>query len=247
MFGFGGLSEVFFILFLAMLIFGPEKLPEIGRMLAKGMAEVRKASNELKRTLNAELAASEQEQAARRNLQAVPAPAAEQVQASEPAPPMWPAASAIPEIQAFPAATPAEAGAPATEASAAAALATQASAPGTEIGDPATEVGGSATEASAPLTEASAPATETAPSAGATVAADTDGGAPAPGTESPPAVASAGAGDPASASGPAAGWVPAAAAASPLLAPYGEGHDPNGEAAHAAQPAAAADVVAEPR
>lgn len=84
MFGFGGLSEVMFILFLAMLIFGPEKLPEIGRMLAKGMAEVRKASNELKRTLNVELAASEQEAEARRNAQApgrfqapvVPPPAA---------------------------------------------------------------------------------------------------------------------------------------------------------------------------
>jgi Sec-independent protein translocase protein TatA len=61
MFGFGGLSELFFILFLAMLIFGPEKLPEIGRLLAKGMAEVRKASNELKRTLSAELAVNERE------------------------------------------------------------------------------------------------------------------------------------------------------------------------------------------
>jgi sec-independent protein translocase protein TatA len=66
MFGFGGLGEIAFILFVAMLIFGPEKLPEIGRLLAKGMAEVRKASNELKRTLNAELAVSEQEAEARR-------------------------------------------------------------------------------------------------------------------------------------------------------------------------------------
>src|SRR5579862_3173173 len=66
MFGFGGLSEVLFILFLAMLIFGPAKMPEIARMLAKGMAEVRKASNELKRTLNAELAISEQEKEAAR-------------------------------------------------------------------------------------------------------------------------------------------------------------------------------------
>jgi TatA/E family protein of Tat protein translocase len=112
MFGFGGLSEVFFILVLALLIFGPEKLPEIGRMLAKGMAEVRKASNELKRTLNAELAASEQEQTARRNLQAVPAPAAssaESFQVPELAPtmpPRWPAASTIPAIEPFPAAPP---------------------------------------------------------------------------------------------------------------------------------------------
>lgn len=79
MLGFGGLGELVFIFFLAMLIFGPEKLPEMGRLLAKGLAEVRKASNELKRTLNAELAVSEQEAEARRR-------------ASLPPPPPYPAA-----------------------------------------------------------------------------------------------------------------------------------------------------------
>jgi TatA/E family protein of Tat protein translocase len=108
MFGFGGLSEVFFILFLALLIFGPEKLPEIGRKLAKGMAEVRKASNELKRTLNAELAVSEQELEARR-LAAVP-----------PVPPVPPVPSE-PPVPAVPAEHPPPAGlaglaAPALEA-----------------------------------------------------------------------------------------------------------------------------------
>jgi Sec-independent protein translocase protein TatA len=73
MFGFGGLGEIAFLLFLAMLIFGPQKMPEIARMLAKGMAEVRKASNELKRTLNAELAISEQEAEERRRA-ALPVP-----------------------------------------------------------------------------------------------------------------------------------------------------------------------------
>jgi Sec-independent protein translocase protein TatA len=76
MFGFGGMGELMFIFFLAMLIFGPEKLPEIGRMVAKGMAEVRKASNELKRTLNAELAVSEQESESRRRAAALTAPVA---------------------------------------------------------------------------------------------------------------------------------------------------------------------------
>jgi sec-independent protein translocase protein TatA len=91
MFGFGGLSELMFIFFLAMLIFGPEKLPEIGRMLAKGMAEVRKASNELKRTLNAELAISEQELEARRRAAAPPPPMAL-------APPIPAAAPAVPWV-----------------------------------------------------------------------------------------------------------------------------------------------------
>jgi sec-independent protein translocase protein TatB len=67
MFGFGGFGgEVIFIFLLALLIFGPEKLPEIGRILAKTIGEVRRASNDLKRTLNAELAIHEQEQESRR-------------------------------------------------------------------------------------------------------------------------------------------------------------------------------------
>ena len=82
MLGFGGLGELVFIFFLAMLIFGPEKLPEMGRLLAKGLAEVRKASNELKRTLNAELAISEQEAEARRRA-ALPSPS----QSSQSSPP----------------------------------------------------------------------------------------------------------------------------------------------------------------
>jgi sec-independent protein translocase protein TatA len=58
MFGLG-VPELIFILLLALLIFGPKKLPEIGRTLGKGMSEFRKASNELTRSLNAELALDE--------------------------------------------------------------------------------------------------------------------------------------------------------------------------------------------
>jgi TatA/E family protein of Tat protein translocase len=57
-----GLPEIIFILLLALLIFGPKRLPEIGRTLGKGMQEFRKASNDLKRTINAELALDEDEQ-----------------------------------------------------------------------------------------------------------------------------------------------------------------------------------------
>ncbi len=105
MFGFGGLSEVLFILFLAMLIFGPAKMPEIARMLAKGLAEVRKASNELKRTLNAELAISEQEKEAARLQAAAPFPPP-----PPPAPPAWSGGETVPQLAAsgeFAAATPA--------------------------------------------------------------------------------------------------------------------------------------------
>jgi sec-independent protein translocase protein TatA len=58
MFGLG-VPELIFIFLLALLIFGPKKLPEIGRTLGRGMSEFRKASNELTRTLNAEIALDE--------------------------------------------------------------------------------------------------------------------------------------------------------------------------------------------
>jgi sec-independent protein translocase protein TatA len=58
MFGLG-VPELIFIFLLALLIFGPKKLPEIGRTLGKGMSEFRKASNELTRSLNTELALDE--------------------------------------------------------------------------------------------------------------------------------------------------------------------------------------------
>ncbi|MFL6290430.1 MAG: twin-arginine translocase TatA/TatE family subunit, partial [Thermoanaerobaculia bacterium] len=47
-----GVPELIFIFVLALLIFGPKRLPEIGRTIGKGMAEFRKASTELKRTIN---------------------------------------------------------------------------------------------------------------------------------------------------------------------------------------------------
>lgn len=54
-----GLPELAFIFVLALLVFGPKKMPEIGRTLGRGMAEFRKAANELKRTVNVELALEE--------------------------------------------------------------------------------------------------------------------------------------------------------------------------------------------
>jgi sec-independent protein translocase protein TatA len=54
-----GLPEIAFIFILALLIFGPKKLPEIGRTVGRGVAEFRKATNELKRSINTELALDE--------------------------------------------------------------------------------------------------------------------------------------------------------------------------------------------
>ena len=54
MFG-GGFLEIGFILFIAFLLFGPKKVPEIARTLGKGMGELRRASNELKNSLEEEI------------------------------------------------------------------------------------------------------------------------------------------------------------------------------------------------
>ena len=51
-------SDIFsigFILFVAFLLFGPKKLPEIARVLGKGMGELRRASNELRNSFEEEL------------------------------------------------------------------------------------------------------------------------------------------------------------------------------------------------
>jgi TatA/E family protein of Tat protein translocase len=51
----GGFVEIGFILFIAFLLFGPKKLPEIARTLGKGLGELRRASNELKFSLEEEI------------------------------------------------------------------------------------------------------------------------------------------------------------------------------------------------
>jgi sec-independent protein translocase protein TatA len=50
-----GMPELLVIFILALIVFGPRKLPEIGKMLGKGMAEFKKASNELKQTWEEEI------------------------------------------------------------------------------------------------------------------------------------------------------------------------------------------------
>jgi len=50
------LSETVFLFFLALIIFGPKKLPEIARQIGKYMNEFRRASNEFKSQIEQEIA-----------------------------------------------------------------------------------------------------------------------------------------------------------------------------------------------
>ncbi|HEY7191647.1 MAG TPA: TatA/E family twin arginine-targeting protein translocase [Vicinamibacterales bacterium] len=60
MFGSVGMPELLIILVIALIIFGPRKLPELGRSLGKSLGEFKRASNELRNTLEEEVRVEEQ-------------------------------------------------------------------------------------------------------------------------------------------------------------------------------------------
>jgi sec-independent protein translocase protein TatA len=59
MFGSVGVPELIIIFTIALIIFGPRKLPELGKSLGKSLAEFKRASNELKSTLDEEIRSEE--------------------------------------------------------------------------------------------------------------------------------------------------------------------------------------------
>jgi TatA/E family protein of Tat protein translocase len=54
-----GGTELLVIMVIALLIFGPRKLPELGRSIGKGLSEFKRASNDLKRSLEDEIDAED--------------------------------------------------------------------------------------------------------------------------------------------------------------------------------------------
>lgn len=54
-----GMPELIIIFVIALIIFGPRKLPELGRSLGKSINEFKRASNELRNTLDEEIRVEE--------------------------------------------------------------------------------------------------------------------------------------------------------------------------------------------
>jgi len=78
-----GMPELILIFVVALLVFGPKKLPELGKSLGRGLAEFKKASEDLKKTIEDEIEHGKKEAAAvqqqvtevRTSVEAVAAPA----------------------------------------------------------------------------------------------------------------------------------------------------------------------------
>jgi len=66
MFGIGT-TEVLLILVVALLVIGPSKLPDVARALGKGMAEFRRMSSDVKRTIDFEAQMADMEQEKKRD------------------------------------------------------------------------------------------------------------------------------------------------------------------------------------
>ena len=90
MFGSIGMPELIIIFVIALIVFGPRKLPELGRSLGKSINEFKRASNELRNSLEDEIRVDEQREAARRaeaaRAAAAPATAAAPTTAAAPVP-----------------------------------------------------------------------------------------------------------------------------------------------------------------
>ena len=58
-FGTLGMPELILIFVVALLLFGPRKMPQIGKSVGRALGEFRRASNEFKRTIEDEVAADD--------------------------------------------------------------------------------------------------------------------------------------------------------------------------------------------
>jgi TatA/E family protein of Tat protein translocase len=54
-----GMPEIIMIFIVGLLLFGPRKMPQLGRSIGRALGEFRRASNEFKRTVEDEVAAED--------------------------------------------------------------------------------------------------------------------------------------------------------------------------------------------
>jgi sec-independent protein translocase protein TatA len=66
MFGIG-LPELLLIMVLALLVLGPQRLPEVARLVGRAYAQLRRASEEFQNTIRQDIAALERQEDANRN------------------------------------------------------------------------------------------------------------------------------------------------------------------------------------
>ena len=114
-----GTMELVVILVIALMVFGPRKLPELGRSIGKSLGEFKRASNDLRHTLEDEIHVEEQarREAAKPAPAPAPAPARANTRDPDPVPntlgqdfdPQAPAASEAGAAGSAPAPTPAAA------------------------------------------------------------------------------------------------------------------------------------------
>ncbi len=108
MFGSLGIPELILIFIVALIVFGPKRLPEIGRTLGKAMGEFKKATDDFKNTIEREVHIEELKQLATTTIPVhesvsrsepalVETPAIAEVHPGEPAEPPPPVADLTPE------------------------------------------------------------------------------------------------------------------------------------------------------
>ena len=81
-----GMPELILIFIVALIVFGPKKLPEIGKSLGKGLAEFKKASDDFKQSIQKEVDGLKEEARVE-----PPVPSAAASSAAAPAPSALPA------------------------------------------------------------------------------------------------------------------------------------------------------------
>jgi len=94
MFGSLGIPELIVIFIVALIVFGPKRLPEIGRTLGKAMGQFKKATDEFKNTIEREVQVEELKQLATTTI-----PVHESISRSAPVPVIEPAPIAEPPAQ----------------------------------------------------------------------------------------------------------------------------------------------------